>query len=147
MSLIIRVLHSPHRTTSRHRCHRFARRIGLPPYEGRASYSEFCLLPSSFMWPPADLHHTASIPPPYRLACCKAPPGGRKKKVECRMQNPEAGYARPCVKITHCREPSRSHLGANAEGRMQNEERPGEATSCDINATSKPPQCVLLARR
>jgi len=33
------------------------------------------------------------------------------------MQNPEAGYARPCVRITHYREPSRSHHTGNAEGR------------------------------
>ena len=38
-----------------------------------------------------------------------------------------------------------SHLGANAEGRMQNEERPGEATSCDINATSRPVDSQLIA--
>ena len=44
-----------------------------PCKDRTASYSAFCLLPSSFMWPPPYLHHTASIPPPYRLACCKAP--------------------------------------------------------------------------
>ena len=49
---------------------------------------------------------TAPIPPPYRLACCKAPLGGRRKKVEeCRIQRPG-----PVLRITHCREPSRSPL-------------------------------------
>ena len=40
---------------------------------------------------------------------------------------------------------SQGHPGANAEGRMQNEERPGEATSCDINATSRPVDSQLIA--
>ena len=40
---------------------------------------------------------------------------------------------------------TQGHLGANAEGRMQNEERPGEATSCDINATSRPVASQLIA--
>ena len=40
---------------------------------------------------------------------------------------------------------SQGHPGANAEGRMQNEERPGEATSCDIKATPRPVDSQLIA--
>jgi len=83
--LIIRALHAPYRTTSRHRCQRFARSIGLHPYERRASYSAFCLLPSSFMWPPPYRPHTATIPP----GLLQSAPGRTKEKGG--MKNAESG--------------------------------------------------------
>src|ERR1035438_4778911 len=85
------------------------------------------------------------------------------------MQNPEAGHARPCEKITHCREPSRSHLNATSmrhqcdikadrdEGRRWNEEcriqrpvMPGHARKSRIaashpEATSMRHQCDINA--
>jgi hypothetical protein len=42
-------------------------------------------------------------------------------------------------------EAAQSHREVNAEGRMQNDERPGKATSCDINATSRPVDSQLIA--
>jgi hypothetical protein len=126
----------------------YTRRTGA----AREAITEFTFFLASFslsdgcaphMGVSPDHHWTAPIPPPYRLACCKVPPGGRRKKVE-KMQKPEAGYARPCVKIAHCREPSRSHLGANAECRMAGQSHHMRHQS-HLNATSRPVDSQLIA--
>jgi hypothetical protein len=72
----------------------------------------------------------------------------RRQVAEFRMQTAFAALRRgEWTQILGPGKAAQSHLEANAEGRMKNAESPGEATSCDINATSKPPQCVLIARR
>jgi hypothetical protein len=38
-----------------------------------------------------------------------------------------------------------SHTGAKGEGRMKNAENDREIGQCDPNATSKPPQSLLVA--
>ena len=88
--------------------HRFARNIGLHPYERRASCSAFCLLPSSFfilhssfMWLPPYRPHTATIPP----GLLQSAPGRTKEEGGMKNTESRGRYARPCVRIMHGREP------------------------------------------
>src|ERR1039458_1223453 len=61
--------------------------ITIPdPDQHQTTSSAFCLLPSSFMGPPPDPDRTAPGPPPYRLACCKAPLSNlRSQNTESRI--------------------------------------------------------------
>ena len=94
----------------------------------------FCILPSSFFIHVAApcRPHTAPIPP----GLLQSAPGGTK--AECRMQNAE------------CRMQNAESRGRLCPAMRENRALPRaipKPTQCDIKATSKPPQCVLLARR
>src|ERR1039457_5472427 len=65
----------------------------------------------------------------------------KPRQGECRMQNEE------CRNGKQSAQAAQSHTGAKAEGRIQNDEGSGKATQSHINATSKPPQSLLIANR